>query len=38
MFTVAVGTVMQRTHLKYREWAIGIYLYTINIKGIGSMG
>ena len=37
MFTMGVGTVMQGTHLKYREWAIGIYLYTTNIKGISSM-
>ncbi|MYG37689.1 MAG: IS1595 family transposase [Synechococcus sp. SB0676_bin_10] len=37
MFTMGVGTVMQGTHLKYREWAMGIYLYTINIKGISSM-
>ena len=37
MFTLRVGTVMQGTHLKYWEWAIGIYLYTTNIKGISSM-
>ena len=37
MFTMGVGTVMQGTHLKYREWVIGIYLYTTNIKGISSM-
>lgn len=37
MFTVRLGTVMQGTHLKYREWAIGIYLYTTNIKGISSI-
>ena len=37
MFTMGVGTVMEGTHLKDREWAIGIYLYTTNIKGISSM-
>ena len=37
MFTMRVGTVMEGTHLKYREWAIGIYLYTTNIKGISSI-
>ena len=37
MFTVRLGTVMQGRHLKYREWAICIYLYTTNIKGISSM-
>ena len=37
MFTLRVGTVMQGTHLKYREWAIGIYLYTNNIKRISSI-
>ena len=37
MFTMRVGTVMEGTHLNYREWAIGIYLYTTNIKGISSI-
>ncbi len=36
-FTVRVGTIMQGTHLKYREWAIGLYLYAANIKGVSSM-
>jgi len=37
MFTVRVGTIMHRTHLNHREWAIGLYLYTSNIKGVSSM-
>jgi len=37
MFTVRVGTVMHRTGLSHREWAIGLYLYTTNLKGISSM-
>ena len=36
-FTVRVGTIMHRSHLTYREWAIGLYLYTANIKGVSSM-
>ena len=37
MFTVRVGTVMHRSHLSHREWAIGLYLFTANIKGVSSM-
>lgn len=37
MFTVRVGTVMERTRMSYRTWAIGIYLFTTNIKGVSSM-
>ena len=37
MFTVRVGTIMHGSHIKYREWAIGLYLYTTNLKGISSM-
>jgi len=37
MFTVRVGTIMHQTHLNHREWAIGLYLYTSNIKGVSSM-
>ena len=37
MFTLRMGTVMECTKLKYRVWAIGIYLFTTNIKGISSM-
>ena len=37
MFTVRVGTIMHRSHLTYQEWAVGLYLYTANIKGVSSM-
>ncbi|MDE2737967.1 MAG: IS1595 family transposase, partial [Paracoccaceae bacterium] len=37
MFTVKVGTIMEGSKLKFRVWAIGLYLYTTNIKGISSM-
>ena len=37
MFTVRVGTIMHRSHLSHQEWAIGLYLYTSNIKGVSSM-
>ena len=28
---------MHRSHLTHQEWAIGLYLYTANIKGVSSM-
>ena len=37
MFTVKVGSVMQGSKLSYRIWAIGIYLFMTNLKGISSM-
>ena len=37
MFTLRMGTVMEGTKMSYRVWAIGIYLFTTNIKGISSM-
>ena len=37
MFSVRMGTIMEHTRLKYRVWAIGMYLYTTNLKGISSM-
>ena len=37
MFSMKTGTVMEGSNLKYRIWAIGIYLFTTNIKGISSM-
>ena len=36
-FSVKTNTVMEGSHLKCRVWAIGIYLYTTNIKGISSL-
>ena len=37
MFTLRMGTIMEGTKLPYRVWAIGLYLFTTNIKGISSM-
>ena len=37
MFTVRMGLVMEGTKIKYRAWAIDIYLFTTNLKGISSM-
>ena len=37
MFSVKTGTVMEGSNLPYRVWAVGIYLFTTNIKGISSM-
>ena len=36
MFSIRKGTVMESTKLPYRVWAVGIYLFTTNIKGISS--
>lgn len=37
MFSIKTGTVMEGSKLKYRVWAVAIYLFTTNIKGISSM-
>ena len=37
MFTLRMGTVMERSRLPYRLWAIGIYLFMTNLKGVSSM-
>ena len=37
MFSIKTGTVMESSNLSYREWAIGIYLFTTNLKGISSI-
>ena len=37
MFSLRTGTIMEGSKLKYRVWAVGIYLFTTNIKGISSM-
>ena len=37
MFTLRMGTIMEGTKLPYRVWAIGLYLFTTNLKGISSM-
>ena len=36
-FSVRVGTILENSRLPYRTWAIGIYLFTTNLKGISSM-
>ena len=37
MFSMKTGTIMEGSNLKYRIWAVGIYLFITNIKGISSM-
>ena len=37
MFSIRTGTVMEGTKIKYRAWAVAIYLFTANIKGVSSM-
>ena len=37
MFTLKIGTIMEGSKLPYRVWAIALYLFTTNIKGISSM-
>lgn len=36
MFSLKTGSVMEGSNLKYRIWAVGIYLFNTNIKGISS--
>ena len=36
-FSLRKGTVMESSKLSYRVWAIGIYLFATNLKGISSM-
>ena len=37
MLSLRKGTVLEGTKLSYRFWALGIYLFTTNIKGASSM-
>lgn len=37
MFTLRMGTVMEGSKLSYRKWAVGLYLFSTNIKGVSSM-
>ena len=37
MFSLRTGTVMEGSNLKYHAWAVGIYLFSTNLKGISSM-
>ena len=36
-FSLRKGTVMKSSKLSYRVWAVGIYLFATNLKGISSM-
>ena len=36
-FSVKVGTVMQSSKLGYQKWAMAVYLFATNIKGVSSM-
>lgn len=36
-FSVRTGTSMEKSRLPLRKWAIGIYLYVTNLKGVSSM-
>ena len=37
MFSMRHGTILAETRIPYRKWAIAIYLYSTNLKGISSM-
>ena len=37
MFSLKTGTIMEGSNLKYRVWAVGLYLFTTNLKGVSSM-
>lgn len=36
-YSVRMGTVMERTHISYQNWAIATYQFMTNVKGISSM-
>ena len=36
-FSVRTGTVMHRSHIGLRKWAIGIYLWCVSLKGVSSL-
>lgn len=36
-FSVRTGTVMHRSHIPLQKWAIGIYLWSVSLKGVSSM-
>lgn len=36
-FSVKTGTVMESSKVGYQEWAIAVYLFVTNLKGISSM-
>ena len=36
-FSVKTGTVLQNSNIPLSKWAIGFYLYMVNLKGVSSM-
>ena len=36
-FSVKTGTVMESSKVTYQEWAIAVYLFVTNLKGVSSM-
>ncbi|MYG10903.1 MAG: IS1595 family transposase [Rhodobacteraceae bacterium] len=36
-FSVKTGTIMHKSNLDYQTWAIAIYMFTTNLKGVSSM-
>ena len=36
-FSVRIGTILERTKISYRKWAIAIYLHLTSLKGVSSM-
>lgn len=36
-FSVRIGTVMERTRIGYRKWAIAVYLVATSLRGVSSM-
>ena len=36
-FSVKTGTIMHKSHLDYQTWAIAVYMFTTNLKGVSSM-
>ena len=36
-FSPRIGTILERSRISYRKWAIAIYLFTTSLKGVSSM-
>ena len=36
-FSVRTGSVMESSHIPLQKWAIGLYLMSVNLKGVSSM-
>ncbi len=37
MFSLKTGTVMAKSPLGYRKWAMAVYLFSTNLKGVPSV-